>query len=580
MVSLSKKQQLVIDAPLEAMAVVACAGSGKTKTAVSRLAKIRSEQDQSRSHVALLSFSKVAVETFKQSYTENALHDFGGLASSRVTIDTFDGFITSHILRPHAYRSMGCNRVPFLISGTESFLYTDKYKYWYSPTPGVNRPVVGATIDKISVGIVGNDFKFSYRQNNLQHLINNGMVVTKALGKIGAYTHELGKFWVLFTLLDQPEILRVLANRYSHIIVDEAQDIGLLHQCILELLMKKGTKVSLIGDPNQAIYEFAGATGEFIKDHDSALTNLSFNLDINYRSIPSILNLANSLAGRNDVANRVQVEREHGVYYAVYDPKDQRKLVDAFVNKVQRTGLSVNNSAVLYRGNSGIDKLQNVSKNLGQGTVRLLAEASLERDANSNYQKSFQLAIRAIIGLLKDTPENLSTMLGNSDSYPEIKRLRKDIWLFVRSNKDGLPASSLKAISEWHAQLKPKIIKLLKKIEQNYGYPQVENIGNKLAKTKLIDTPLLPNQSLDGNQNISIRVDTVHQAKGESLDAVLYMAQKPHIEAMFNGVGTEVGRIGYVAVTRAKDLFVLGVPKSSLKEFAPKFESLGIKELI
>jgi superfamily I DNA/RNA helicase len=579
-VSLSKKQQLVIDAPLEAMAVVACAGSGKTKTAVSRLAKIRSEQDQSRSHVALLSFSKVAVETFKQSYTENALHDFGGLASSRVTIDTFDGFITSHILRPHAYRSMGCNRVPFLISGTESFLYTDKYKYWYSPTPGVNRPVVGATIDKISVGIVGNDFKFSYRQNNLQHLINNGMVVTKALGKIGAYTHELGKFWVLFTLLDQPEILRVLANRYSHIIVDEAQDIGLLHQCILELLMKKGTKVSLIGDPNQAIYEFAGATGEFIKDHDSALTNLSFNLDINYRSIPSILNLANSLAGRNDVANRVQVEREHGVYYAVYDPKDQRKLVDAFVNKVQRTGLSVNNSAVLYRGNSGIDKLQNVSKNLGQGTVRLLAEASLERDANSNYQKSFQLAIRAIIGLLKDTPENLSTMLGNSDSYPEIKRLRKDIWLFVRSNKDGLPASSLKAISEWHAQLKPKIIKLLKKIEQNYGYPQVENIGNKLAKTKLIDTPLLPNQSLDSNQNISIRVDTVHQAKGESLDAVLYMAQKPHIEAMFNGVGTEVGRIGYVAVTRAKDLFVLGVPKSSLKEFAPKFESLGIKELI
>lgn len=580
MVSLSKKQQLVIDAPLEAMAVVACAGSGKTKTAVSRLAKIRSEQDQSRSHVALLSFSKVAVETFKQSYTENALHDFGGLASSRVTIDTFDGFITSHILRPHAYRSMGCNRVPFLISGTESFLYTDKYKYWYSPTPGVNRPVVGATIDKISVGIVGNDFKFSYRQNNLQHLINNGMVVTKALGKIGAYTHELGKFWVLFTLLDQPEILRVLANRYSHIIVDEAQDIGLLHQCILELLMKQGTKVSLIGDPNQAIYEFAGATGEFIKDHDSALTNLSFNLDINYRSIPSILNLANSLAGRSDVANRVQVEREHGVYYAVYDPKDQRKLVDAFVNKVQRTGLSVNNSAVLYRGNSGIDKLQNVSKNLGQGAVRLLAEASLERDANSNYQKSFQLAIRAIIGLLKDTPENLSTMLSCSDSYPEIKRLRKDLWLFVRSDKDGLPTSSLKAISEWHAQLKPKIIKLLKKIEQDYGYPQVENIGNKLAKTKLIDTPLLPNQSLDSNQNISIRVDTVHQAKGESLDAVLYMAQKPHIEAMFNGVGTEVGRIGYVAVTRAKDLLVLGVPKSSLKEFAPKFESLGIKELI
>ena len=158
MASLSKKQQLVVDAPLEAMAVVACAGSGKTKTAVSRLAKIRGEQNHSRSHVALLSFSNVAVDTFKQSYTENALHDFGGLASSRVTIDTFDGFITSHILRPHAYRTMGCNRVPFLISGTEPFLYTDKYQYWYSPTPGVNRPVAGATINNIAVEIVDDDF--------------------------------------------------------------------------------------------------------------------------------------------------------------------------------------------------------------------------------------------------------------------------------------------------------------------------------------------------------------------------------------------------------------------------------------
>jgi superfamily I DNA/RNA helicase len=574
--SLSKKQQLVVDAPLEALAVVACAGSGKTKTAVSRLAKIRSEQGQSRSHVALLSFSNVAVDTFKQSYTENALHDFGGLASSRVTIDTFDGFITSHILRPHAYRTMGCNRVPFLISGTEPFLYNDKFQYWYSPTPGVNRPVAGATIDKISVGIVDNNFEFSYRQNNSQYLTNNGLKVTKALGKIGAYTHELGKFWVLYTLLEQPGILRALANRYPHIIVDEAQDIGLLHQCILELLIQQGVKVSLIGDPNQAIYEFAGATGEFIKEHDSALTNLSFNLDLNYRSIPSILNVANTLAGRDDDASRVQIEVGHGAYYSVYDSKDQKRLVDAFVNKIQSTGLAVNNSAVLCRGNAGIDKLKNVSKNLGQGSVKLLAEASLERDANSNYQKSFQLVVRSIIGLLKDTPDDLSMMLSGIDTNPEINLLRKDIWLFVRSRENGLPDSSLKASSEWHAQLKLKIIKLLEKIEQDYGYPQAENIGNKLAKTKLIDTPLLPDQGLDINQKTSIRVDTVHQAKGESLDAVLYMAQKSHIEAMLNGVGTEVGRIGYVAVTRAKDLFVLGVPKSNLKEFAPRLEALGM----
>ena len=40
--------------------------------------------------------------------------------------------------------------------------------------------------------------------------------------------------------------------------------------------------------------------------------------------------------------------------------------------------------------------------------------------------------------------------------------------------------------------------------------------------------------------------------KGESLDAVLYIARKCHAQAMIDGVDTEFGRIGYVAVTRAR----------------------------
>ena len=580
MIVLSKKQQLVVGAPLEAMAVVACAGSGKTETAVNRLAKIRSDQVQFRSHVALLSFSNVAVDTFKKSYAENALFDFGGLASSRLTIDTFDGFITSHILRPHAYRTMGCNRVPFLVSGTEPFLFNDKYKYWYSPTPGDNRPIVGAAINKVSVEIVKNDFEFNFRLNNARYLTNNGLKVTKSLGAIGAYTHELGKFWALFTLIEQPEILRVLANRYPHIIIDEAQDIGKLHQCILELLMSKGVKVSLIGDPNQAIYEFAGATGEFILSHNAEPVNLSFELDKNYRSIPSILNVANILSGRNDVPYRDQVDKGHGAYYSVYDTKDHGKLVSTFVNRIKSTGLSVDKSAVLYRGNAGIEKLRMTSKNVGQGKIKLLAEAAIERDANSNYQKSFQLVVSSIVGLLKGAPDNLSVMLINSDTNPVIKELRKDVWLFVRSQDKGLPAATLEASSKWHTLLKGRFIELLNKIEHDYGYLQVENIGRKLAKTGLIDAPLLLDQELEVDESLKIRVDTVHQAKGESLDAVLYMAQKPHIEAMLDGVGSEVGRIGYVAVTRAKDLFVLGVPKTNLKEFLPRLEALGMSKWI
>ena len=56
-----------------------------------------------------------------------------------------------------------------------------------------------------------------------------------------------------------------------------------------------------------------------------------------------------------------------------------------------------------------------------------------------------------------------------------------------------------------------------------------------------------------------LRVETIHGVKGESLDAVLYLADKDHVKAMLDGTGTELGRIGYVALTRARNFFWLGL---------------------
>jgi len=102
---------------------------------------------------------------------------------------------------------------------------------------------------------------------------------------------------------------------------------------------------------------------------------------------------------------------------------------------------------------------------------------------------------------------------------------------------------------------------------------------SQLAKTGLIDESLIPDPELAIGEQLMIRVDTVHQVKGESLDAVLYMASKPHIDAMLGGVNTGVGRIGYVAVTRAKSLFILGVPKNALAALASKLQAIGLKKL-
>ncbi len=77
----------------------------------------------------------------------------------------------------------------------------------------------------------------------------------------------------------------------------------------------------------------------------------------------------------------------------------------------------------------------------------------------------------------------------------------------------------------------------------------------------------------------TLRIDTVHQAKGESLDAVLYLATKDHLSSLIAGVRTELGRIGYVATTRARNLIWLGVPANSAEEFRPALLQMGFKEV-
>ena len=97
----------------------------------------------------------------------------------------------------------------------------------------------------------------------------------------------------------------------------------------------------------------------------------------------------------------------------------------------------------------------------------------------------------------------------------------------------------------------------------------------KLAKRNILNRPLIRSAGLGIEDAPRFRVSTVHKVKGESIGGVLYICNRSHLDELLGGTGTEVGKIGYVALTRARDLFVLGVPAANLKEFAPKLDALG-----
>ncbi|MFK4653131.1 superfamily I DNA/RNA helicase [Bradyrhizobium japonicum] len=568
MSELSPEQRTIVGLPLSPICVSACAGSGKTRTAVHRLYRMRQSLSGKCGIVALLSFSNVAVNTFRNDYF--ALTRAKGVAArpSAVEIETVDGFLTANILRPHAYKAMGCTRTPFLVGGTEPFLKGFK--------------VFGGTrshdIGNLDAHLKDGEFEFTCDEGYASISItpSNALKAIDKLGAVGAYTHSLGRYWAVRTLERNPYLLRALARRYPHILIDEAQDIGPEHQFLLEMLIKSGTQLSLIGDPHQGIYEFSGADGQFLRAYGAHEGVSPQGLTVNYRSVPIIVEVANKLSGRSDIADRTPPSNLNGAYYIPYRKAEKDKLLAAYESMLASADIDAKDAVILCRSTNWVEDWRGGGKAQGQGIVRSFIEATIKRDKLGRFDEAFDKACKDIVGLLAEDHADLVAVLKRGLPRVTAIPLRRVIWSFVRDADNGLPSGKLLAKSQWHPLLKARLLALLQRLEIEFLLAPADSVGQKLANKALFDAPIIELSDLASGQGELVRVSTVHQVKGESIGAVMYIADKAQVRNMLDGTGTEIGRIGYVAVTRARNLFVLAVPENCVEDFESEFAACGL----
>lgn len=569
MLSLSEQQKGIVSQPLGPLCITACAGSGKTRAAVHRLVEMRRLLQDRHGVVALLSFSNVAVDTFRRDY-ENLVRTGVAKAPGTVEIDTVDGFITTNILRPHAYRTMRTNRSAFLIDGNEPFLRR------FTVFDGTRSHPTSS----IRVSVAGPEFKFALASGHSIVPIASSVAeraITK-LGCVGAYTHSIGRYWALRTLKEQPMVLRALVRRYPHVLIDEAQDIAPEHQALLELMVGAGSQLSLIGDCNQGIYEFSGADGAFLAGYGAKPEVTAISLTVNYRSVPSILKVANNIAGRTDTAARTEPETPNGPFYLPYNSSDKAALLAAFQTMAKGAGLRPENCAIVCRSTSIARQWGGDEDVGGRGAVKAFARATVCRDRHKHNDAAFRLALGAIVGLLAEDHGDLAGKILRPMQYPELRGLRRAIWGFVRDSTKGLPMGKLTADTQWHPLLVARVRAFLNQLETDFSLRPGENIGNKLAKTGLTNVALVQALDLVAPAGPRFRVSTVHQVKGESIDAVMYVASRGHVRSLIDGTKSEDGRIGYVAVTRARNLFVLAVPEVHMSEFESELIATGFRK--
>ena len=176
-------------------------------------------------------------------------------------------------------------------------------------------------------------------------------------------------------LLERDSALRAaLQNRYRYILVDEFQDTNIAQLRLLELLVNDSRNIFAVGDNDQAIYRFRGASfGSFKlflerfagwrEGQDS--TEFRVSLTENYRSTPNILRVATQVIGQNTVsadfpkkilsANKPQGEKIRIVELAT--PEDEARWVAGELERIHKAGRRWRDFAVLYRAHGHRDEL-------------------------------------------------------------------------------------------------------------------------------------------------------------------------------------------------------------------------------
>ncbi|WP_063897411.1 UvrD-helicase domain-containing protein [Burkholderia ubonensis] len=568
------EQQAIIAAELKSLAVIACPGSGKTATAVRRLAEVRRRLDEtgSRSHVALLSFSNVAVDTFRNEYRQLRGHD-GDF--DRVVIQTMDSFITSFILRPHGTRAMGCSRTPYLVLGGEPFLAS--YRFGTDPQKliGIDELALDLADGKVTIHRrfkSGGSKRLEVKDTEL------AKDVIRKLGVTGGYTYATGRLWARHLLKKEPRLTRALARRFSHILVDEAQDIGRFEGALLDLLSEAGCTISLIGDYHQSIYGFNFATGEYLRTFAARVDVLELPLTQNRRSLESIVQAANSLAGTVSKPFRTPPERPNGTFFWKYDPQELPLLMSAWVTALNASRYSIDEAAVLCRGNGLLAKLAAASSEVGQSAVKHFATAAIEREQATDISKVLDHCAKGVMTILSGLPHSFIADLKSMRGDTHVQTLRRLVWTLIRKPTTGIPLATLPARTGWLKQLKVNLEVWLNLVEQTTPFRRQPTWTSRVTAKELPQTGPLIAADIGQNDWSALRCGTVHSAKGEGLSAVMYLTDWDDLKALVNGTGGEEGRIGFVAVTRARDLFVVAIPESTSIDMIERIKAHGFAE--
>lgn len=169
----------------------------------------------------------------------------------------------------------------------------------------------------------------------------------------------------------EPRALSHVNSQYRFFTVDEYQDISPLQHALLDAWLGNHSDLCVVGDPNQTIYSFTGATSSYLRDFSNRFPAANqIQLTRNYRSTQQIVTFANRLTVDSKIVDPLRSEGAVGLAPRVisYETLQDECSAIAFAIKTKiDQGVHPSEIAVLYRVNGQSEAIENALTQAGVG---------------------------------------------------------------------------------------------------------------------------------------------------------------------------------------------------------------------
>ncbi len=341
--------------------ILAGAGSGKTTVLISRIANIISKGLCYPSNILAITFTNKAAKELV-----SRIDDLLGQTGEGVWASTFHSFCAK-ILRKNI--SVLGYSSDFSIFDTDDSLRVIKA---IQKELGIDTNILAprAVLSRISQCKDREISPGMYTQNFGNDSYNNDICAIyeryeKELKKSNALDFDdiILKTVTLFETY--PDILEYYSNKFKYIMVDEYQDTNPIQYKLIYQLQKVHGNLCVVGDDDQSIYKFRGATIENILSFEKSFKNAKvIRLEQNYRSTGNILDAANNVISNNSERKGKTLWTASGSGDKIFENRLEDEYQESlFVTDTILDGVAIDNKnygdyAILYRTNAQSSTLE------------------------------------------------------------------------------------------------------------------------------------------------------------------------------------------------------------------------------